>query len=76
MKTALEQYDAIVAGDPEDYPDKAAAYFRACAELMDDDLREDLHGIGFPGVDDEHREFLRLYSLAHEKRHGVPFYCN
>ncbi len=43
--------------------------FEAAANLMDDDIREDLHS---QGIDDP-TEFLRAYAERHEEAFGEPF---
>lgn len=77
MIDALSQYDRLVS-DNDDNIEAIAVnrYFNAAVALMDDEIRERLHDIGFPGVDDEHRAFLAAYCAAHEAQYGEAFAVN
>lgn len=45
-------------------------YFDAAVQLMDDDLREEVHADLAPCTDEE---FLREYERRHEEKYGEPF---
>lgn len=56
-------------------PDDSAQqeiYLIACAELMDDALREELHSIGF----EDEALFLKAYCEAHLKKFNEEFIVN
>ena len=86
MRNAIDQYDALASDDVS----AATRYYEACVQMMDDDLREELHDreIGAPRafLDDlreEHdreinasRAFLSAYCAEHEARFGEPFIVN
>ena len=66
MLNAYEQYKKL--------SDDSAAqecYLDACANLMDDDIRENLHG----SIDDE-AAFLEAYCVAHREQFGEEFIVN
>lgn len=44
-------------------------YYDACIALMDDEIREELHG---EGIEDE-QEFLDRYAELHEQKYGETF---
>lgn len=44
--------------------------FDACVAMMDDDIREELHGDIAPCTE---QEFLDQYCKLHEKKYGEPF---
>ena len=47
-----------------------ANLFDAAVQLMDDDIREELHNELSPCTDEE---FLTAYMERHEEKYGVPF---
>ena len=44
-------------------------YFEAAVQLMDDELREELHS---EGIETE-QEFFDAYCAAHERKYGEPW---
>lgn len=46
-------------------------YYEAAVAIMDDDLREELHNIGY----ETEQEFFDAYCEAHEERFGAEFEC-
>ena len=61
----LNEYDGIVVINASDVPIR----WDAAVELMDDDVREDLHRKGFA----TEQEFFTAYEKAHEERFGEPW---
>ena len=47
-----------------------AGLYSAAVNLMDDEIREELHGEIAPCSDEE---FLEAYMEAHERKYGIPF---
>ena len=47
-----------------------AGLYQAAVELMDDEIREQLHSDLAPCSD---LEFLESYMKAHEEKYGIPF---
>lgn len=47
-----------------------AGLYQAAVELMDDEIREQLHSDLAPCSD---LEFLEAYMKAHEEKYGIPF---
>ena len=47
-----------------------AGLYSAAVNLMDDEIREELHGELAPCSDEE---FLKAYMEAHERKYGIPF---
>ena len=47
-----------------------AGLYSAAVNLMDDEIREELHGELAPCSDEE---FLEAYIEAHERKYGIPF---
>ena len=52
-----------------------AGLYSAAVNLMDDDIREELHRSGAFEVNrpDTEELFLERYMEAHERKYGVPF---
>jgi hypothetical protein len=63
---------SFVAADHSDNPDWAAV-LAAAAQLMDDDIREQLHDRDFSGYQCPDLEFLLVYMDAHETKFGSHF---
>lgn len=59
---------------PATYPDNMTAYenglYNAAVNLMDDEIREDLHRRLAPCTDEE---FLTAYKIEHKKKYGEEF---
>ena len=47
-----------------------AGLYNAAVELMDDEIREELHSSGEYDTDEA---FLKAYMERHEQKYGVPF---
>ena len=47
-----------------------AGLYSAAVNLMDDEIREELHSELAPCSDEE---FLEAYMEAHERKYGIPF---
>jgi hypothetical protein len=47
-----------------------AGLYNAAVELMDDEIREELHS---SGEYDTEEAFLEAYMEAHEAKYGIPF---
>lgn len=47
-----------------------AGLYNAAVELMDDEIREELHNSGEYDTDEA---FLEAYMERHEQKYGVPF---
>lgn len=54
--------------------DKVQAYFNACIELMDDDIRDMIASVA--DRDTSNLEFLETYCKLHKMRYGEEFTCN
>jgi len=50
-----------------------AGLYAAAVELMDDEIREDLHRSGDYATD---LEFLEAYMAAHKQKYGIDFIVN
>lgn len=66
MRNALENYLNLTKSDARE------EYYNACVELMDDDLREEIHSNSAPCYQSE---FLKVYSARHLEKFGEEFYC-
>jgi len=69
MKTAIDQYDSYARDSSVD----VSGYYRACVQLMDDQLREQVHSELAPCTE---REFLERYSELHLAKFNEEFVCN
>lgn len=67
---AYSLYKMILADDGRE---DASAYYEACVEMMDDDLREELHDRLAPCSE---AKFLKTYCKEHIRRFGSPFIVN
>ncbi len=67
MKNAIEEYKSKYSDN------NAKNYYDACVNLMDDDLREELHSKLAPCTDEL---FLERYCDEHLKKFGQEFIVN
>lgn len=53
---------------------KIQAYFNACVELMDDDIRERIASVAHENT--SNLEFLETYCKLHKTKYAEEFICN
>lgn len=63
-----ETLESLLSSPAQDIID--AGLYNAAVNLMDDDIREELHSEIAPCTD---IEFLEAYMKRHEEKYGVPF---
>ena len=70
METSTEDYTLYRCGYPVAYLDGMEINYNAAVNLMDDDIREELHLEMAPCTN---QEFLDAYMEAHREKYGTDF---